>query len=77
MGIKSTVRLTREDAISRYISARARREGDPWRAEAEALSDVELEDILERWNDERSRADFGGDSGFDNYLIVAKEDLDR
>lgn len=77
MGVKSTVHLTRENAVSKYLNEKARRVGDSWRLEAEALSDTELEDILEQWNDERCRDELGSDTGFDNYLIVPEEDLDR
>lgn len=66
MGVKSTVTLTRQQAIDKYadlkmadLNMRRRFE-----AEATAMRDKDLEDKLEVLNDEAR-----GGEGFENYLI--------
>jgi hypothetical protein len=72
MGVKSTVRLTREEAERRFVELYVKRKENKIRAKAVALSDQELEDKLERWND----AVHDGE-GFENYLIVQSHDEDN
>jgi hypothetical protein len=78
MGVKSTTRLTREQAIAKYVNLKAELKERKWRAQAERLNNVELENVLEEMNDEAYDRRYGdSDGGFDNYSIVAPEDLDR
>lgn len=65
MGIKSTHRLTRGQAELRYIKLYNDRQLKKAKAKLAKLSDTELEDVLEKWNDEA----FDGE-GFLNFLIV-------
>jgi hypothetical protein len=64
MGVKSTVRLTRREAINRYVDFRVADYIRFVRREAEMLTAVELEDIIERLNDKAK-----GGEGFENYII--------
>lgn len=65
MGVKSTVNLTREQAVSRaaqlYFEAKRRK----IEAKFTAMSDSELESKLERLNDKANDGE-----GFENYSIV-------
>ena len=65
MGVKSTVTLSRGDAVRRIVSILC----DRYRGELERvydhMSNEQIEDILERANDERS-----GGEGFENYQIA-------
>lgn len=64
MGVKSTVRITRADAVRRATDL----ELICWRriveAKFTALSDKDLEDVLERMNDAANDGE-----GFENYII--------
>lgn len=64
MGVKSTMYLTRQQAEEKFLDLYIRLKGHKIRAKAAKLSDQELEDKLERWND---RANDG--EGFENYII--------
>ena len=64
MGVKSTTRLTREDAEALYAEFKARDKIRKYRSKAVAMTDKELEDEIERLNDKYL------DGGFDNYLIT-------
>lgn len=64
MGVKSTVRLNREEAERRFVEMKLERKRAKYQDKAKALSSVELEDILERWNDEAHEGE-----GFENYLV--------
>ena len=72
MGVKSTVYLTRQEAVEKYVELYMKRKGERRaRAKAAALSQTELENTLERWNDECSA---NGEEGFENYAIVQSHD---
>lgn len=67
MGVKSTITLSRDEALEKYVALmkmsdeRIRRQLE---AEATAMLDKDLEDVLERLND------FVHDGeGYENYLI--------
>lgn len=66
MGVKSTVYLTREEAERKFVELYMQRKKLQQKARAKAvmLSDTELEDKLEIWNDEAHDGE-----GFENYLI--------
>jgi hypothetical protein len=64
MGVKSTVHLTRQWAISRAVEMHQQKERRKIEALYTAMTDKELEDILEQMNDERA-----GGEGFENYFI--------
>lgn len=72
MGVKSTVHLSREEAERRYIDhiietvLRPRLVG-----QVSYLSDTELEDVIERFNDEK----YHDQMGFENYIIDARTDV--
>lgn len=65
MGVKSTVTLTREEAVARYVYFREQQNAVGLKRYAEALSDRALEDALEALNDEMNNG-----QGFDNYAIT-------
>ncbi len=69
MSVKSTKDLTREQAEDKFVELYLARKDLEAKARREAaeLTDKELEDTLEEWNDERA-----GGEGFENYLIVEK-----
>ena len=71
MGVKSTVRLTRQEAEDRYVQFKLDRKRPKYEAMAKEKSDEDLELLIERWNDEA----YDG-QGFDNYSIVASHDED-
>lgn len=77
MGVKSTVRLTRAQAIDRYVRLKAELKVRKWRAQAELLNNVDLENRLEEMNDAVYDRQYGDSGGFDNYSVVPEEDLDR
>jgi hypothetical protein len=64
MGVKSTVYLTRKQAEDKFIDLYIQRKMGKFRAKAAVLSDTELENKLERWNDEANDGE-----GFENYII--------
>jgi hypothetical protein len=65
MGVKSTVELSREQAVRRAADLEQKAERRKIKAKYWAMTDKELEDALEALND----ADLGGE-GFENYTIV-------
>lgn len=69
MGIKSTVTLSRDAAIEKYIDLSLPSARRQLRAQATLLSNKRLEDVLEVLND----ACEGGE-GFDNYIVTGRED---
>lgn len=66
MSVKSTVFLTTEQAIERYINLKvnSRKLLRKLRAKAIAMNRVELENKLEELNDENH-----GGEGYENYII--------
>lgn len=66
VSVKSTRTMTRAEAESKYVDLRLNDASvlRMLRAEAVAMDDVELENVLERLND----ASHGGE-GFENYSI--------
>ena len=64
MGVKSTVTLTREEALDKFVDLQARANADGIRRFASFMSDTILEDVLERMNDEANDGE-----GFENYVI--------
>ncbi len=69
MGAKSTVDLTRQQAEDRFVELyllRKRTEAKA-REKARRLTNTELEDKLEQYNDEALEQ--GGGYGLENYLI--------
>lgn len=64
MGVKSTVRLTREQAVQRAADLRQKAQRLAVEASFYAMSNKELEDRLEILNDEAHDGE-----GFENYLI--------
>lgn len=71
MGVKSTVKLSRQEAIIRAADLHEEINRNRRRIEAiyTGMSDKDLEDALEKLNDERSRQIHGG-TGFENYQII-------
>lgn len=67
MGVKSTIELTRAEADERYVELRIRQLRRGLMADAVKQTDRELEDSLERLNDEAE-----GGEGFENYSIRNK-----
>jgi len=67
MGVKSTVSLTRSDAISKIKDLREMLFGNE--NEYSDFSDEDLEDYLEYLNDRYYQKTYGSQSGFDNYSI--------
>lgn len=65
MGVKSTVELSRREAIERLVVIAQRRERRRIEAGYTALTNKELENVLEAMNDEEN-----GGEGFENYSIV-------
>lgn len=67
MSVKSTQRITRQDAESRYLNLRLadKKLIGSIRGEAACLSNEELEKELEQMNDKHH-----GGEGFENYLIT-------
>lgn len=78
MGHKSTTKLTRERAISRYADFKAEIKRRKWEAQAMAMSDEELGNALDRLSDEAYDARHGGsDGGFENFLILHPDHIDQ
>ena len=65
MGVKHTVRLTRSQAEDRYVRVKLARKEQGIRAKATLLTDAQLEDKLELWNDQANDGE-----GFENYQIA-------
>lgn len=65
MGVKSTVHLTREAAEKKFVELFIIRKHQKIKAKATKLSDKDLEDKLEIWNDEAHDGE-----GFENYIIT-------
>lgn len=68
MGVKSTVTLARDVAIERYVELALPNARRLLRAQAVALSNKQLEDTLEKMNDERA-----GGEGFENYIVTGSD----
>lgn len=72
MGVKSTTRLSRNEAETRYVSEALKEQVAKltaiYEARASTMTDVQLEDELERINDEYFQREYGS-GGFDNFLI--------
>jgi hypothetical protein len=64
MSVKSTKRLTRSEAEELMVELRAKSLHRMFKAEAVLLSNRQLEDTLERLNDELHDGE-----GFENYLV--------
>lgn len=64
MGVKSTVRLSRRAAEERYVDLLIEKSRQRLRAQVFLLNNEQLEDTLERLNDQAH-----GGEGFENYLI--------
>lgn len=64
MSVKETQDLTRQEAEQKFFDLYTTHKRHKIMAKAARLSDTELEDLLEKWNDE-----FHGGEGFENYLI--------
>lgn len=68
MGVKSTVVLTRVEAEEKYVMLKLRENRErQLLAEAVAMENKQLEDVLEEMNDNQA-----GGEGFENYLIQEK-----
>lgn len=65
MGVKSTVNLTRDEAVDRLSSLYLEEVATLLRANVENMSDQAIESELERLNDNRC-----GGEGFENYSIT-------
>lgn len=65
MGVKSTIHLTREEAVRRASDLHQKRERRAVEALYYGMEDSELENELERLND-----GVHGGEGFENYLIT-------
>lgn len=65
MGVKSTVTLTREEALDKFVDLQAKVNADGIRRFADFMSDSILEEVLERMNDEAHDGE-----GFENYVIM-------
>ena len=66
MGVKSTYSLTRRKAEDKYVELKmeSQKSQRMFRAQAVMMEDKELEDELERLNDENHNGE-----GFENYSI--------
>ena len=65
MGVKSTVRLTREEAIQKYAELEAEMVKRRMASALTILPDEALAELLERKNDQASE----NGEGFENYTI--------
>lgn len=68
MGVKSTVSLTRSEAIAKYADLKAKTKRRKYEAKAIRMDRRELEDEIERLNDE-----VNGGEGYENYVIVEEQ----
>ena len=73
MGVKSTQHLTRKRAEEIYAELRMEQERRKYMSQAALLTNMELEDEIERLNDEKYSQENAGSTGFDNYLIISEE----
>ncbi len=73
MGVKSTQHLTRKRAEEIYAELRMEQERRKYMSQAALLTNMELEDEIERLNDEKYSRENAGSTGFDNYLIISEE----
>ncbi len=64
MGVKSTIYLTRDEAIEKYIELRSKELMQLIRLKVNSLPNKVLEDRLELLNDKVSSGE-----GFENYII--------
>lgn len=64
MGVKSTVTLTREEAIARYLDIFYTESRSNLERYIRTMPNRYLEDVLERVNDEANDGE-----GFENYMI--------
>lgn len=74
MGVKSTMTISRDRAERMYVEFKARLLDRQFRSQAVAMTDTELEDELERLNDEYYSREYGDGGGFDNYIIGEQHD---
>lgn len=65
MGVKSTVRLTRDEAEQKYVDLNEVKILRQLKSIAVAMDDEELENTLESLNDKANDGE-----GFENYLIT-------
>jgi hypothetical protein len=65
MGVKSTVHLTRAEAVKRAADLEEKQRRRAIEARFYAMTDADLEKVLETMNDEA----LGGE-GFENYTII-------
>ena len=72
MGVKSTVRLTRAQAVERYVDLKIEAKRRKLRQKAAQFTDEQLEDEVMRLNDEAHDGE-----GFENYSIVADTSAHR
>jgi len=68
MGVKSTVNLTRRQAIERMVDLHIAANRRKIKAFYTAMGDRQIEDEFERMNDEAK-----GGEGFDNYTIIGDD----
>lgn len=68
MGVKSTVTMSRDAAIERYVELALPQARRLLRAQATAMSNKQLEDSIEQLNDERA-----GGEGFENYIVTGSD----
>jgi ribosomal protein L29 len=64
MGVKSTVTLTRQDAMQRLVELKLEDLRLMFEAQVQTMSNTEIEDELETTNDRVK-----GGEGFENYMI--------
>ena len=65
MSVKSTINLTRDEAVQKFVDLRLKDMERFMRAEAIVKTDAQLEEILELLNDHAN-----GGEGYENYSIV-------
>lgn len=68
MGVKSTVSLTRLEAIEKYADLKAKTKRRKYEAKAISMDRRQLEDEIERLNDEVSDGE-----GYENYVIIEEQ----
>lgn len=64
MGVKSTVQLTRREAIEKFADLKGKSKRRKYEAQATSMDRRELEDKLMELNDAAN-----GGEGFENYII--------
>lgn len=65
MGVKSTVQLTRQEAIEKYADLKGKSKRRKYEAQATSMDRRELEDKLMELNDAAA-----GGEGYENYTIT-------